>query len=143
MENAVDALKIAFGFLVFVMAITVAFMLFSQAKSTSDAVMFSSDNTNFYTYESNNTKSIVGVDTVIAMLYRYYTESLKIDVGLNADSVKSFDISNPIPGGISPKQYADNFVKDKLLNLDRNVKFEETFSEEDGVTKIKYMEITS
>ena len=36
MENAVDALKIAFGVLVFVIALTVACALLSQAKATSD-----------------------------------------------------------------------------------------------------------
>lgn len=71
MENAVDALKIAFGVLVFVIAITVSFMLFSQAKSTSDIVLYSSDKTNYYTYQDNNLESIVGIDTVISELNRY------------------------------------------------------------------------
>lgn len=43
MENAVDALKIAFGVLVFVIALTVAFALLSQAKATSDIMLFASD----------------------------------------------------------------------------------------------------
>ncbi len=49
MENAVDALKIAFGVLVFVIALTVAFALLSQAKATSDIMLFASDKTNYYT----------------------------------------------------------------------------------------------
>ena len=78
MENAVDALKIAFGVLVFVIAITVSFMLFSQAKSTSDIVLYSSDKTNYYTYENDKLESIVGIDTVISELNRCYRGDLII-----------------------------------------------------------------
>ena len=83
MENAVDALKIAFGVLVFVIALTVAFALLSQAKATSDIMLFASDKTNYYTYsnKAENTEGrIVGADVVISSLYRYYKESVVVRV---------------------------------------------------------------
>ena len=50
MENAVDAIKIGFALLVFVIAITLTFSLVGQARATSDAVFASTDKTEFYDY---------------------------------------------------------------------------------------------
>lgn len=83
MENAVDALKIAAAVLVFVIAITIAFALLSQAKSTSDIILFSSDKTNYYDYSKNfdgTNGRIVGTDVVISSLYRYYKESIVVRI---------------------------------------------------------------
>lgn len=97
MENAVNALKIAAAVLVFVIALTIAFTLLSQAKSTSDIILFSSDKTNYYDY-SNYADSekgrIVGADVVISSLYRYYKESIV---------VKIYDNSNNILGEFNTK----------------------------------------
>ena len=49
MENAVDAFKNAAAVLVFVIALTIAFALLSQAKATSDIMLFASDKTYYYT----------------------------------------------------------------------------------------------
>ena len=78
MENAVDALKIAFAIIVFVIAITVSFRVISQAKSTADMVTYVSDETNYYTYNDNENATIVGFDTVVATIYNYYTESIAV-----------------------------------------------------------------
>lgn len=43
MENAVEALKTAAAVLIFVMAITISFTMFSKAKQTADAVVTSQD----------------------------------------------------------------------------------------------------
>ena len=83
MENAVDALKIAAAVLVFVIALTIAFALLSQAKATSDIMLFASDKTNYYTYSNeaeNKAGRIVGADVVISSLYRYYKESVVVRV---------------------------------------------------------------
>lgn len=83
MENAVDALKIAAAVLVFVIALTIAFALLSQAKATSDIMLFASDKTNYYTYSKdaeNKAGRIVGADVVISSLYRYYKESVVVRV---------------------------------------------------------------
>lgn len=47
MENAADALKIAFGVLVFTVALAITFSVIAQAKKTSDVVLFHSDKNNF------------------------------------------------------------------------------------------------
>lgn len=96
MENAVDALKIAFAIFVFVIAITVAFSVISQAKSTADHVLFYSDKTNFYDnlYSKGETEKnrVVSVSEVISTLYRYYKESLCVTVVLSDDTYK-FDLN--------------------------------------------------
>ena len=48
MENAVDALKMGFAVLVFVIAISVSIMAMGQAKETSEPVFYMTDKTNFY-----------------------------------------------------------------------------------------------
>ena len=71
MENAVDALKMAFAIFVFIMALSIVFSLFTQIKDTADSVLYLSDKTNFYEWETGNLTNgrIVGEDTVIATLY--------------------------------------------------------------------------
>ena len=43
MENAVEALKMAFAFLAFVLALTVSVIAFSNVKATSDVILYSKD----------------------------------------------------------------------------------------------------
>ncbi len=89
MDNAVDALKIAFAVLVFVMAITVSITAFDQAKATSDEVFYMADKTNFYEYPSKDEQKqnqklkleegrIVSIETIIPTLYRYYKENFNV-----------------------------------------------------------------
>ena len=89
MDNAVDALKIAFAVLVFVMAITVSITAFDQAKATSDEVFYMADKTNFYEYPSEDEQKqnqklkleegrIVSIETIIPTLYRYYKENFNV-----------------------------------------------------------------
>ena len=81
MDNAVDALKIAFAMFVFVMAITVSITAFDQAKATSDEVFYMADKTNFYEYTSDDKipdGRIVSIETIIPTLYRYYKENFNV-----------------------------------------------------------------
>jgi len=102
MENAVDALKIAFAVMVFTMALSLAISTFSQARETSEAVLYMNDKTNYYIYdeiEAGTTvnvgstsytpytsssgitytdKRIVGIETIIPTLYRYYKENYTV-----------------------------------------------------------------
>lgn len=99
MENAVDALKMAFAVFVFVMAIVLAVTIFGQIRQTSDMVVKLSDKTNFYEYvgESDNnakTTRIVGVETIIPMLYRYTNEALSIIIkDKNGVIIQVFDVT--------------------------------------------------
>lgn len=114
MENAVDALKIAFAVMVFTMALTLAISTFSQARETSEAVLYMNDKTNYYEYEGIESeeskevngiayteytasgsgitytdKRIVGIETIIPTLYRYYKENYTVIFELE-------DTANPI-----------------------------------------------
>lgn len=83
MEDAVEALKIAFGALVFVLAITVTFFVISQARATAETVFYVSDKTNFYDNvkaDKNNRNRVVGLETVIPTLYRYYRENFIVQI---------------------------------------------------------------
>ena len=50
MENAVEALKMAFAMLVLVLALSVSIMSFSAARQTADFVLQSADPTATYEY---------------------------------------------------------------------------------------------
>ena len=131
MENAVDALKIAFGVLVFVIALTVAFALLSQAKATSDIMLFASDKTNYYTYsdEPNEQGRIVGTDVVISSLYRYYKESVVVRV-YDSTGKKIGDFNTETDGGLSQrerKKRVNEWINDNKNNLTGT--FLETFDE--------------
>lgn len=95
MENAADALKIAFAMFVFVIAITITFSLISQAKSTADVVLYYSDETNFYEHlASSDTNRKVSSSEVITNLHRYYLESIGITVKLKNGNSYIFDLNN-------------------------------------------------
>lgn len=94
MENAVDALKMAFAMMVFVMALTVTIICFNNVKATSDYILYEKDKTNYYKYEGAIGKAsenrIVGIETVVPTLFRYYKENytvvFKQGWGYNADT---------------------------------------------------------
>lgn len=94
MENATDALKIAFAVFVFVIAITITFSLVSQAKSTADTVLFYADKTSYYDIDpikSKLTNRTVSISDVISTLNRYGKESVAVTVNLGEKSFY-FDI---------------------------------------------------
>ena len=79
MENASDALKMAFAMIVFVGALSLVIFAFTRARVTATAVLDKSDKDTYYQiYDgSGNGKEYsfyrkVGIDTVIANLYSYY-----------------------------------------------------------------------
>ena len=79
MENAVEALKLAFAVLVFVLALSVAMFAFSEARETADIVLESSDNQRYYEPIQTGTENrIVGFETVIPTVYKYDKERYKV-----------------------------------------------------------------
>lgn len=83
MENASDAILMAGAILIFVLAITVAMTVFSQARTTVDSVLEMSDTANYYEYlgteDSNGIKNReVGLETIIPTLYKYYKENYTV-----------------------------------------------------------------
>lgn len=81
MENAVDALKIGFAVLVFTMALSLAMYMFTNAIGTADIVLHSSDLLAYMEYiepTSGTENRVVGLETIIPTLYKYYKEDYTI-----------------------------------------------------------------
>lgn len=97
MENAVEALKMAFAVIVFVIALSVSIKVFSEARQTSDLVLTTADETAHYDYEDytkNGTSGenrIVGMETIIPTLYKYSKENYTVRF---LDGTKGYDYLN-------------------------------------------------
>lgn len=128
MENAVDALKIAFAVFIFVLSLSIAFMAFSQAAQTSNKMLFASDPTNYYRYTGEVPKNgrIVTADVVISSLYRYYKESIIVNI-VNSSGTETFNTATDgLNSQEARKQSVENYIKDTLK---KDVKYLETFQE--------------
>lgn len=91
MENATEALKMAFGIMMFVLALSLAISSFSSATQAVDTIVTLKDRETQYTYvkPASNSNRIVGVETVVPTLYKAYKENFV---------VKFIDRSgNPVP----------------------------------------------
>lgn len=87
MENVVDALKMAGAVLLFVMALSVAILSFTQSRQTIDTVLKHSDRESltiegdsrfYYLASKSDTSRYVGKETIIPTIYRAYKENYKI-----------------------------------------------------------------
>mgnify|MGYP004495570967 CR=1 FL=1 len=82
MENAVDALKIAAGVLMFVLALTISISCFSQANESITTIVNMKDKDTNILYDnikpSNSLTRIVGVETIIPTLYKTYDENIEV-----------------------------------------------------------------
>lgn len=80
MENAVDALKIAFAIMMFVMALSLSIFSLSKANSAVTAIVNVNDREIEYNYvEPNQTNTrTVGVETIVPTMYKAYKENFQI-----------------------------------------------------------------
>lgn len=82
MENATHALIMAFSVMVLVIALTVSIVAFNNAKQTADIILYTKDEANYYEYQGTRGKQaenrIVGLETVIPTLYKYYKENYTV-----------------------------------------------------------------
>lgn len=80
MENAVEALKIAFAVMMFVIALTLSISSFSQANTAAKAIVEMSDSETEYTYvePSEDLTRIVGIETIISTIYSSVEENIEI-----------------------------------------------------------------
>ena len=85
MENAADALKIAFGIIVFMLAVTMLFQTASLTQSLATTKLMETDKTTYYEYYDSDMSSvdengnrIVTLEDIIPTMYRYSTESTAI-----------------------------------------------------------------
>lgn len=106
MENAVEAVKMAFGVMIFVLALSISISGFSQARLLVDTIIDSKSEEESYIKDaegnylnymkfdmlSGGTRT-VGVDTIVSTMYRAYKENFKIyfyniDIDCNLSSQK-------------------------------------------------------
>lgn len=81
MENAVDLLKIAFGVLIFTVALSISISTFSNARRAIDGITTIKDKTQEYVYLEPSTTSNrdVGIETIIPALYKAYSENYRVE----------------------------------------------------------------
>ena len=153
MENASQALIIAFSIIIFVIALTISISMFSMARATSDFVIFKSDKTNYYEYNrvdetSKRNARVVSMEAIVPTLYRYYKENYRVEFYDNAgkqleiyesagNPIYYFDVDDEIERGEpwigsqeSFKNNVDKIVKEKLIPSYGNDRFEEKYSTE-------------
>lgn len=80
MENAVEALKIAFAVMMFCGALTLSISSFSSARSAASEIINMRDRETEYTYvePTENLTRTVGVETIVPSMYRAYRENIEI-----------------------------------------------------------------
>ena len=81
MENVTEALKIAFGVMMFVLALTLSISSFSQAREAIDNVIMIKDREQDYTYietSSNIRNRVVSVETIVPTIYKAYKENFTV-----------------------------------------------------------------
>ena len=65
MENAVDALKLAFGIFVFLLGLAILFNMTSLAKETSRILISETDQTEYYEYKDSDQLMTVDGNPII------------------------------------------------------------------------------
>lgn len=110
MEDAAEALKMAFSVFAFIIAIGLAFTTFNQSKRVADIVVSSSDRTYVESYteaeiiDQERYGRVVGAETVIPNLYRYYKEKYSIEIASNNETIENvFNLD-------TERQYRDGHV---------------------------------
>lgn len=83
MENAAEALKMAGAVLIFVLALSIIILSFSQVRETADVILDYRDRETLYIdgsyyYEASGTERQVGLETIIPSITRAYIENYKI-----------------------------------------------------------------
>ena len=101
MENAVESIIIAFAVIVFVIALSLTTFMLSKAMTTTETLVYYSDETNYYQNinidENISENDIiatrqVSIDTVINSLYRYYKENFMVRIrNKDGNIVQIFD----------------------------------------------------
>ncbi len=80
MENAAEALKIAFAILMFVAALSLSISSFTSAKTAIDNIITMRDKTQKYMYvtPAKSSNRTVGIETVIPTMYKAYQENFRV-----------------------------------------------------------------
>ena len=139
MENAVDALKMAFAIFVFVIAIGIAFTVFFLFRIVDDEVLHYTDKTNYgkYVNESPGNYRIVGLETVIPAIRRYVgdNEGYSVRIQINGTIKYVFDGIEDENKNLSPTQIETN-LENNLKEIIKNYS-NATFEEHIKVTRYR------
>lgn len=126
MENAAEALKMAFYVIVFVLALALSINMFTKAKATSDIVLTAADESRYYEYDQITVSNIgssvdsagnriVGLETIIPTLYKYDKERYRVefkkasaDILNNSDYLSDLDILDNLTIYTSTSKTAQN-----------------------------------
>ena len=89
MENAVDALKIAFAVMMFVLALTLSISSFSSASSAVTSLISMNDRENEYTYvqPTEGLTRTVGIEAVVTSMYRAFEQNIEIYFKKNGELI--------------------------------------------------------
>lgn len=129
MENAVEALKMGFAVLVLIAALSLAIFSFTKVRETTDAITSGKDIKEYYQQlslgdtgvSSNNALSsrMVGVETIIPTLYRYYKENYTIlfYVGYNYNE-DTGTFSSIVPMTLYYSETNKEYLKKSTLTVD-------------------------
>lgn len=127
MEDAADALKIAFAVLIFSIGLAVFFNIASLAKNTSDTVFLSIDKANYYQYTTDDKvveNRIVTLKDIVPTIYRYVKENYGVTIiDKDGNLVARFDINTDslAQGYINSTNQIYNSLKDQyksnILNI--------------------------
>lgn len=129
MENLTHAIYMAFAFLMFVIAFSVALFLVNGLNTTANTLVYTLDGDYYDSFalgeiiENNNERNrsrIVGVDTIIPTLYRYYKENFAVKI-LDTDGTLLQYFDTTTEGNVNEaKATAENLRTDEqkaLLSL--------------------------
>lgn len=115
MENAVEALKMAFAVMAFMLALSVSVTSFNKVKEVSDIVLYTKDETNYYEYQGIVGKAaqnrIVGIETIIPTLYKYYKENYTVlfrEASYDETTGEFTSKIKPLPIYKTPSKYRSN-----------------------------------
>ena len=110
MENAVDAIKMAFAMFVFILALTISITSFGQARLAVDNIMFYSDRENLflnYDYNPNSIFRTVNMNSIIPTIFRAQVERYRV---VFPDDVVLYRNGN-VNRGVSPADITPiNFI---------------------------------
>ena len=123
MENAVEALKMAFAVMLLTLALSLSIAFFSKARSTSEIVLQSSDKMAYYDYtrydlpEDPSGNRIVSYETIIPTLYKYNKERYKVVFKQGKYDSSTGTLSEVDPLEIystttNPKNWNKNYIND-------------------------------
>lgn len=127
MENATEALLMAFAVLIFIIALSVTLTTLSQAKSTADIVLFYSDRENFQTSLKDDPENVanggrtVDVNTVIATIARCAKEKFSVKI-IDGTEIYNFEYD------IQTEEQIETEISDFIKNHDGQ-KYRETYVE--------------